>query len=124
MKTEDNDTYYKFINDKSNINPQDKLTYPPVVISCGTFIDYEDNEKEYPIPIGTYENFSFIQSLPKQKKTYFACLLAAIYLAGSIKQGGNLKGHRGNKKCLHIDTEQGRWHAHRSFRRASRAGHP
>ena len=50
-------------------------------------------------------------------KTFFISLLASVYLGGSNKFGGDLKGHRDNKCLIHFDTEQGKFHAQRVFRR-------
>ena len=108
--------HYEYMDDRSYINPQDKISYPPVAISCGTF---ELNNKEYPIPIGTYGNFSVVQAPPKTFKSYFISLLSAVYLGDNVKGAGSLKGHRGKKELLHIDTEQGRFHATRLFKRVA-----
>jgi hypothetical protein len=74
-------------------------------------------EKTLPTPLGTYGNFSFVQAPPKTKKTFFISLLASVYLGGSNKFGGTLKGHRDNKCLIHFDTEQGKFHAQRVFKR-------
>jgi len=54
------------------INPLEKIEHPKPAISFG-FKSYEtkDGKIEYPTPIGTYGNFSFIQAPPKSKKTFF-----------------------------------------------------
>ena len=93
--------------------------YPPVALSYGTKqIKSLTGTFEAPIPIGTYGNFSFVQAAPKSKKTFFISLLASVYLSGSNKYGGQITGHRKNDKCLvHIDTEQGKYHAQRVFKR-------
>lgn len=110
------ETYYEWIDGSTFVNPKDKPEPPPVALSYGT---YELNNKTYPTPIGTYGNFSYIQAPPKSKKSYLGSLLCAVYLAGQIKEGGELKGHKGKRKLLHIDTEQGYFHAHNVFRRIS-----
>jgi hypothetical protein len=45
-------------------------------------------------------------------------LLSSVYLSGQNNFGGDIKGHRTNQCLLHIDTEQGQWHAQRVFKRA------
>ena len=52
-------------------------------------------------------------------KTFFISLLASVYVSptGNNKFGGKLKGHRGNKCVIHFDTEQGKFHAQRVFKR-------
>ena len=102
------------------INPLDKIEHPKPAISFG-FKSYEtkDGEITYPVPIGTYGNFSFIQAPPKSKKTFFVSLLSAIYLADKLQQfGGNLRAERQNKHLIHFDTEQSNFHASMVFKRA------
>lgn len=101
------------------INSLEKITYPEPAISFGTK-EYEtkDGVIEYPIPIGTYGNFSFIQAPPKSKKTFFVSLLSAAYLAESLESFcGDLKSNRNDKHLIHFDTEQGNFHAANVFRR-------
>ena len=96
-----------------------KMDYPPVALSLGKKrIKTNDGDLDLPIPIGTYGNFSFVQAPPKTKKTFFISLLSSVYLSGSNNFGGDIKGHRTDQCLLHIDTEQGKWHAQRVFKRA------
>lgn len=108
------------LEDECYIDPTEKIEHPPVAIS---YKDHSYKTKEgievYPTPIGTYGNFSFIQAPPKHKKTFLVSLLSAAYLGGQSKRfTGRLKGHRNDKCVIHFDTEQGRFHAQRVFRRA------
>ena len=108
------------MEDDCFIDPTEKIEHPPVAIS---YREYSYKTKEgtevYPTPIGTYGNFSFIQAPPKHKKTFLVSLLSAAYLGGQSKKfTGRLKGHRNDKCVIHFDTEQGRFHAQRVFRRA------
>jgi len=101
------------------IDPNEAIEHPPVAISYG---EHSYNTKEglvtYPTPIGTYGNFSFITAPPKHKKTFLVSLLSAAYLGGNCKKfTGKIKGHRDGKCILHFDTEQGRFHAQKVFRR-------
>lgn len=101
------------------INPLEKVDHPPVAISYGT---YSHNTREgvmtYPSPIGTYGNFSFVQGPPKTQKTFFTSLISAAYLGGESERFvGKLKGHNDNKCLIHFDTEQGIFHAQRTFSR-------
>lgn len=110
--------YFEYINENANVNPNDEVVYPPVALSCGSFDLLTSKGKEtYPIPIGTFGNISFIQAPPKTMKTYFLSLLAAVFLSNKTKDKGSIRGHRNGKKILHIDTEQGRFHAQRVFKR-------
>tara|TARA_R110000744_G_scaffold7346_1_gene25409 strand:+ start:1473 stop:2312 length:840 start_codon:yes stop_codon:yes gene_type:complete len=96
-----------------------KMEYPPVALSLGKkTIKTHAGEIIVPIPIGTYSNFSCVSAPPKTKKTFFISLLSSVYLSGSNMFGGNIKGHRTNQCLLHIDTEQGKWHSQRVFKRA------
>ena len=100
------------------INAKEKIEYPPVAISLGEkLIKSSKGDMLLPIPIGTYGNFSFVQAPPKTKKTFFISLLASVYLGTANNFGGKLKGHRENKSVIHIDTEQGKWHAQKVFKR-------
>ena len=115
---QENDLYAEFLLEDCKINPQEEMDYPPIALSYGSHT-YRTikGEVEYPTPIATYGNFSFIQAPPKTKKTFFISLLASVYLSDQNHFGGNLKGHRQGKELIHIDTEQGRWHCQRVFKR-------
>jgi len=116
--TDETRLYMQLLEDECIINTTDIVEYPPVAISMGeTTIKSLKGTKTLPIPIGTYGNFSFVQAPPKTMKTFFISLLASVYLGGSNKFGGDLKGHRDNKCLIHFDTEQGKFHAQRVFRR-------
>lgn len=107
------------IAEACSIDPLESVEYPPVAISKGEkLIKSKVKDQLLPIPIGTYGNFSFIQAPPKTKKTFFVSLLAGVYLSGTNNFSADLKGHRGKKRILHIDTEQGKWHAQKVFKRA------
>ena len=98
--TDETRLYMQLLEDECIINTTDIVEYPPVAISMGeTTITSLKGTKTLPIPIGTYGNFSFVQAPPKTMKTFFISLLASVYLGGSNKFGGDLKGHRDNK-CL------------------------
>lgn len=116
--TEETKLYMQLLEEECIINTTDIVEYPPVAISMGeTKITTLKGEKTLPTPLGTYGNFSFVQAPPKTKKTFFISLLASVYLGGSNKFGGTLRGHRDNKCLIHFDTEQGKFHAQRVFRR-------
>ena len=116
--TEETKMFMQLLAEECIINTNEIVEYPPVAISMGeTTIQTLKGTKTLPIPIGTYGNFSFVQAPPKTMKTFFISLLASVYLGGSNKFGGTLKGHRDNKCLIHFDTEQGKFHAQRVFRR-------
>ena len=101
------------------IDPTQKIEHPDPALSLG-YKTYEtkDGLKEYPLAIGTYGNFSFIQAPPKSKKTFFISLLSAVYMKGQIDTfGGDIRGYRNNKHLIHFDTEQGAFHCQMVFKR-------
>lgn len=100
------------------VDPQEAIEYPPVALSLGEkLLKTKNKDLLLPIPIGTYGNFSFIQAPPKTKKTFLVSLLASVYLGTSNRFSGNLKGHRENKDLIHIDTEMGKWHCQKVFKK-------
>lgn len=109
----------EYLLEQAYIDPSKDMEHPPVALSYGEYT-YNTNKGPvtYDAPIGTYGNFSFIQAAPKHNKTFLVSLLSAAYLGGkSSKFSGKIKGHRGDRCLIHFDTEQGSFHAHRTFRR-------
>jgi hypothetical protein len=95
--TNEEQQYMQYIEDKAYIDPNKEVKYPPIAISMGNFRAGKD---VYPIPIGTYGNFSFIAAPPKSKKTFFVSLLSAVYLKGKLdSHAKGMIGHR-NDRCL------------------------
>lgn len=116
---QDRDALIEFLVEECYIDPNEKIEHPPVALSFGEH-SYKTKEGlvTYPTPIGTYGNFSFIQAPPKHKKTFLVSLLSAAYLGGKSKRFvGDIKGHRDGRCLYHFDTEQGRFHAQKVFRR-------
>jgi len=108
----------ELIKEECSIDTSEVMDYPPTALSLGeTIIKTKKGNITFPIPIGTFGNFSFVQAPPKTKKTFFISLLASVFLSGNNNFGGKIKGYRNNKCLLHFDTEQGSWHAQRVFRR-------
>lgn len=100
------------------IDTNEEVSYPPLALSYGTTVmKTKKGDITLPIAIGTYGNFSFVQAPPKTLKTYFISLLASVYLAGKNKYGGDIRGYRDDRCLIHFDTEQGKFHAHKTFRR-------
>tara|TARA_R110000851_G_scaffold133684_1_gene268622 strand:+ start:555 stop:1400 length:846 start_codon:yes stop_codon:yes gene_type:complete len=100
------------------VDTNEKIEYPPVALSLGEkLIKSPQGDSLLPIPIATFGNLSTIQAPPKTKKTFFVSLLASAFLSGKNHFSADIKGHRDNKTLLHIDTEQGKWHASRVFKR-------
>ena len=111
--------YFERVVDETFIDPSVEVKYPPVAISMGTYrYTTKEGDKEFPIPIGTYGNFSFVQAPPKSMKTFFVSLLSAVYLNGQVEGfSGEMKGYRKDRALVHFDTEQGEFHASKVFRR-------
>ena len=108
----------ELIKEECQIDTTQPLEYPPLALSLGTTtIQTNIGDKTYPIPIATMGNISVITAPPKTKKTFFISLLASIYLSDQNNFGGNILGHRADECLVHIDTEQGNWHAQRVFQR-------
>ena len=106
------------IEEDCKINPKESIDYPPVALSFGEkLIKTSAGDSLLPIGIGTYGNFSVISGSPKTKKTFLVSLLASVFLGGKNNFGGDLKGHRNEKDVIHIDTEQGKWHCQKVFKR-------
>lgn len=113
-----NNMLMELIAEECTIDTSEVMDYPPTALSLGeSTIQSKGGEIKFPIPIGTYGNFSFIQAPPKSKKTFFVSLLASVYLSGGNNFGGKIKGHREGRCLMHFDTEQGHWHAQRVFKR-------
>jgi len=110
----------EFIEQDCFIDITKKIEYPPVALSYGEKVlksNKLDGDSIVPIAIGTYGNLSVITAPPKTRKTFFVSLLASAYLSNSNIYGGKIKGHRDNGHLVHIDTEQGSWHASKVFKR-------
>ncbi len=111
--------YFERVVDETFIDPSVEVKYPPVAISMGSYrYTTKEGDKEFPVPIGTYGNFSFVQAPPKSMKTFFVSLLSAVYLNGQVEGfSGEMKGYRKGRALVHFDTEQGEFHASKVFRR-------
>lgn len=106
------------IEEKLFIDPNEEIEHPPVCLSMG---EHKMGSEVYPTPIATYGNIAFIQAPPKSTKTFFVSLLSAAYLGGnSTGYTKGIQGHRDDKCLIHFDTEQGRFHAQRVFKRVLR----
>ncbi len=99
------------------IDPSEVIEHPPVAISMGEYsYNTRNGVATYPIPLVTYGNIAFVQAPPKSMKSFFVSLMAGVYLKGSTKEGSIMRGHREGRKLIHFDTEQGDFHAARSFK--------
>lgn len=104
---------FKQILKESYVDPTKEIEYPPVAISMGS----TGATNQFPICVGTYGNFSFIQAPPKSRKTFLVSLLVSAYLSTENDYAYGVKGHSDGRSVLHYDTEQGDFHAQRVFKR-------
>ena len=110
--------FMQSIEEECAIDINKKIEHPPVAISFKTKeVSTKDGLKSFPIPIGTYGNFSFVQAPPKSMKTFFVSLLGSAFCNPKGKFTRGMDSFRDNKHFVHFDTEQGEWHAQRVFKR-------
>ena len=110
--------FMQSIQEECVIDINKKIEHPPVAISFKTKeVSTKDGLKSFPIPIGTYGNFSFVQAPPKSMKTFFVSLLGSAFCNPKGKYTKGMSSFRDKKHFVHFDTEQGEWHAQRVFKR-------
>ena len=110
--------FMQSIEEECVIDINKKIEHPPVAISFKTKeVSTKDGVQSFPVPIGTYGNFSFVQAPPKSMKTFFVSLLGSAFCNPKGKYTKGMSSFRDNKHFVHFDTEQGEWHAQRVFKR-------
>lgn len=109
---------FKQIHDFQFVDIDEVLKPQPVAISIGTS---KYKGQNYPIPFGSYGDFSCIVGASKSKKTFLKSLFTACYIGGNSNiYSTEIKGHNvGRKWVIDIDTEQSQFHAQRVFRRVA-----
>ena len=107
--------FVKILHD-SFIDPSEEIKNQPVAISIGSS-QYKD--KIYPIPFGSYGDFSCIVGASKSRKTFFKSIIEASYLGGKTNNlCPSFKGHESQDKyVISFDTEQSKYHTQRVQRR-------
>lgn len=107
---------FKKILKDSLIDPAEEIKQQPIALSIG-----ESNYKgiNYPIPFGSYGDFSCIVGASKSRKTFFKSMIEAAYIGGKSNVfNPSIKGFNNeNKFVLSFDTEQSHFHAQRVQRR-------
>ena len=100
---------FKSKEKNSFIDVKKPLAPPPVAISMGT---YTYKGYDYPIPFGTYGNFSCLVGASKSMKTFMKSAIIAGYIGGNSNHYfDELRGHDTKGKfVLDIDTEKSEWH--------------
>ena len=107
---------YSQIFQDSFIDPSEELKQQPIAISVRDSI-YKGSS--YPIPYGSYGDFSCIVGASKSRKTFFKSMIEAGYIGGRASVlNPSIKGHNTKDKLvISIDTEQSRFHTQRVQRR-------
>jgi hypothetical protein len=115
---QEQDFDFKKIHDLQFVDIDEVLKPQPVAISIGTS---KYKGQNYPIPFGSYGDFSCIVGASKSKKTFLKSLFTACYIGGNSNLfSTEIKGHNvGQKWIIDIDTEQSEFHAQRVFRRVA-----
>ena len=101
---------------ESYIDPSEEMKQQPIAISVRDSI-YKGSS--YPIPFGSYGDFSCIVGASKSRKTFFKSMIEAGYIGGNANiLNPSIKGHQTKDKfVISIDTEQSRFHTQRVQRR-------
>lgn len=107
---------FKEMFNKALIDPSEEIKPQPIALSIGT-TNYKGIE--YPIPFGSYGDFSCIVGASKSKKTFFKSMIEAGYIGGNSNiYNPSIKGHNSqNKFVVSFDTEQSEYHVQRVQRR-------
>ena len=107
---------FKEMFSKALIDPSEEINQQPIALSIGT-TNYKGIE--YPIPFGSYGDFSCIVGASKSKKTFFKSMIEAGYIGGkSNVYNPSIKGHNSQGKfVVSFDTEQSEFHVQRVQRR-------
>jgi len=116
VSNESEKTDFKKLFDSSYIDPAEELKPQPVAISLG-YQEYKGTN--YPIPFGSYGDFSCIVGASKSKKTFFKSMIEASYIGGNANiYCPSFKGHNTKDKfVISLDTEQSKFHTQRVQRR-------
>lgn len=107
---------FRQMHDKCLVDVYQELPPPPIALSLGT---YTYKGYEYPIPFGSYGDFSCLVGASKSMKTFLKSALLAGYIGGSSNlYFPDMKGHNTEDKyIIDVDTEQSLWHTQRVARR-------
>ena len=111
-----NNIDFKNIFAEALIDPSEELQQQPIAISIR---ESEYKGTLYPIPFGSYGDFSCIVGASKSRKTFFKSMIEAGYIGGKSNiLNPSIKGHNTNDKfVISFDTEQSKYHTQRVQRR-------
>lgn len=106
----------KDIEKESYVDPKEEISRQPIAISCG---EYRYKDQIYPLPLGSYGDYSCIVGSSKSKKTFIKSAIEACYIGGKANNFfDNLEGHYQIPKfVISVDTEQSKYHSKRVFDR-------
>lgn len=107
---------FKQMFNESLLDPSEEIKPQPIAISIRDSI-YKG--ERYPIPFGSYGDFSCIVGASKSRKTFFKSMIESGYIGGQSNIiNPSIKGHNTKDKfVISVDTEQSRFHAQRVQRR-------
>lgn len=110
------ETDFKKIFQEALIDPSEEIKQQPIAISIR---ESEYKGVLYPIPFGSYGDFSCIVGASKSRKTFFKSMIEAGYIGGSSNiLNPSIKGHNSKDKfVVSFDTEQSQYHTQRVQRR-------
>jgi hypothetical protein len=107
---------FKKIFKDAYINPSEKIIQQPIALSIG---EKKYKGVFYPVPFGSYGDFSCLVGASKSGKTFLKSSLEAAYLGGaSWNYFESIKAHDNmDKVVVAFDTEQSRYHVQRVTQR-------
>lgn len=110
------ETDFKKIYSEALIDPSEEIKQQPIALSIR---ESEYKGTLYPIPFGSYGDFSCIVGASKSRKTFFKSMIEAGYIGGNSNLlNPSIKGHNTKDKfVISFDTEQSSYHVQRVQRR-------
>ena len=107
---------FKEMFNKTLIDPSEEIKQQPIALSVG---QTEYKGTFYPVPFGSYGDFSCIVGASKSRKTFFKSMIEAGYIGGNAQNyNPSIKGHNSKDKFIvSFDTEQSQFHTQRVQRR-------
>ena len=101
---------------ESFVSVDEEIDRQPVAISIGSSI-YKG--QSYPVPFGSYGDYSCIVGSSKSRKTFLKSAIVACYIGGKAQNYfSSIQGHdTDGKYVIDVDTEQSKYHSQRVFRR-------
>ena len=107
---------FNSLHDSYLVDLAEEVPPQPTAISIG---EHEFNGNYYPTTVCSYGDFSCIVGESKAKKSFLKSLFVARYIGGfSREYAPDINGHDAfDKYVIDIDTEQGKYHSQKTFRR-------